>query len=214
MNEERKTYMADEDIENLLSPKCVFHTSPGFMERVIAEAQAVSKRRKRRRILFAATSAAAAVAVLVILTVIIHDGKEAHSEMPIVTSNLETPALAPADTLYESTSSELITEAAPPNIKISADPKMSPTKSVIIKEPHLSQSVIEEVKDESELYAVTEGEMPMINRKKSLDPDEVRARLIETRRNAEIAYIEQVRNEIEANQAYIAQLMNEENVYK
>ena len=56
--------------------------------------------------------------------------------------------------------------------------------------------------------------MPMVNKEESLDPDEVRTRLIESRRNAEIAYIERMRDEIEANQAYISQLMAEENVYQ
>lgn len=212
MNEERKTFMSDEDIEDLLSPKCDFHASPGFMERVMVEAQAVSKRRRLRRIFLAASTAAAAVTALVIMTVIFHHDKETHPEVANVTASLETPALP--DTLHKIISSELIAESTPANIKISAVHQMNTTKSAVTQEPSLILSVKEELSDETKPLVVTEGAMPMTVQEKTLDPDEVRTGLIETRRNAEIAFIEQMRDEIEANQAYIAQLMNEENVYK
>lgn len=214
MNEERKTYMAEEDIEDLLSPKCDFHTSPGFMERVMAEAQAVSKRRRFRRILIAASSVAASVAAWVILTCTLFHDKEAHSEMPIAAADLESPALTTTDTLHKTISSELIAESTPLKINISVVPKKTSTKSAISQGQSLSLSVKEEVSDESRPHMVIEGAMPMIGQEKSLNPDEVRTGLIETRRNAEIAFIEQMRDEIEANQAYIAQLMKEENVYQ
>ncbi|MDE5997158.1 MAG: hypothetical protein K2G77_02990 [Muribaculaceae bacterium] len=214
MNEESKRYMTEEDIENLLSPKCDFHASPGFMERVMTEAQAVSKRRRLRKILLAASSVAAAVAVLLILNDILHHDKETYSEMPIATVDPESPALTATDTLHKTICSELIAESTPTKINISVVPKKTATKSAILQEPSLSQSVKENVSDKTEPYVVTEGAMHMINPDKSLDPNEVRTGLIETRRNAEIAFIEQMRDEIEANQAYIAQLMKEENVYQ
>ncbi|MDE6480437.1 MAG: hypothetical protein K2L45_09210 [Muribaculaceae bacterium] len=214
MNEERKTYMSDEDIECLLSPKCDFHTSPGFMERVLAEAHVVSKRRRLRRIFLSASSSAAAVALLVMVTVIFHHDKKTHSEVANVSASLETPVPALSDTLHKIISSELFAESKPTKINISSVSKKSTTKSAILQKPSLMQSMKEEVSDESEPHAVTEGAMPMINQEKSLDPDEVRIRLIETSRNAEIAFIEQMRDEIESNEAYIAQLMDEENVYQ
>ena len=214
MNEERKTYMPEMDIENILSPKCNFRTSPGFMERVMAEAEAVSRRRRLRRIFLSASSSAAAVALFVMVTAIFHHDKKTHSEVATVTTSLETPVPDLSDTLHNIISSELIAESKPANNRISTVPTKSTTKSVILQETYLSQSVKEGVTNEPDIHVGTEGEMHMIKQEKSLDPDEVRIRLIETSRNAEIAFIEQMRDEIEANQAYITQLMDEENVYQ
>ena len=92
--------------------------------------------------------------------------------------------------------------------------KKNPTKKNHSRRAKSSHPIILESTMVTDARLVTEGEMPMVNKDESLDPDEVRSRLIESRRNAEIAYIERMRDEIEANQAYISQLMAEENVYQ
>lgn len=73
MMEERKKYLTDGDIEDILSPKCEFHPSPGFMEKVVEEAERTVLVRNRRKRLFwrLCSGVAAAVAVLCVLTTVL-----------------------------------------------------------------------------------------------------------------------------------------------
>ncbi len=73
MMEERKKYLTDGDIEDILSPKCEFHASPGFMEKVVEEAERTALVRYKKKRLFwrVCSGAAAAVAVLCVLTIVL-----------------------------------------------------------------------------------------------------------------------------------------------
>ncbi|MDE7096845.1 MAG: hypothetical protein K2O47_05065, partial [Muribaculaceae bacterium] len=70
--------MTDDGIEDLLSPKCEFHTSPGFMEKVLAEAgRSTSGKCKNKRILWCLRAGAvASVAVLGMVAATFFDNQE------------------------------------------------------------------------------------------------------------------------------------------
>lgn len=216
MNEDKyKTYDDDLDLENILSPRCEFRVSSGFKDRVMLEARAIPKRRRYRRIIYLTSSVAAATVAIVVMTTLHFHKTDTAVEMPQITATIEDQSPTQSDTIKMNPKPQLlaaITQADPEKGQVS---KMILTKKNQSRRSKSSKPIIlEEEHPGADPQPVTEGEMPMINREKSLDPDEVRARLIETRRNAEIAYIEQVRDEIEATQAYISQLMTEENVYQ
>lgn len=65
--EDRKTICTDKEIEDMLSPKCEFHPSPGLMENVLAETERISlaARKCKKKLWFVRSCAgAAAVAAL------------------------------------------------------------------------------------------------------------------------------------------------------
>lgn len=68
MKKDKNIYPSDKDIENLLSPRCNFHTSEGFAERVVSKAKSASLKRKRRSVIpwIAASGIAAAVLLLIV----------------------------------------------------------------------------------------------------------------------------------------------------
>lgn len=217
MIEKNKPHTEDNNIERHLTPRCDFRVSPGFKDRVMAEARSIRKRRRRRRILYLAfPGAAAAVAIVVMTTLHLHK-MDPNVETPQITVAIENQTPTPSDTLKMNPNTTLLADATQANPRKETDSETIPTTKDRTQQPESTNSMIlEEVEmpTETETQPVTEGEMPMINKDTSLDPDEVRSRLIETRRNADIAFIERMRDEIEANQAYIAQLMTEENVYQ
>lgn len=216
MNEDiDKIYDDDLDLKNILSPRCEFHVSPGFKDRVMKEARSIPKRHRYRWIFYITSSVAAATVAIAVITALYFRYPDTPLETPQITATIENQTRTPADTNKINTQTQLLvasTEADPEKEQVA---KIIPTMKNHSRRAKASKPIIlEEDFTETNPQPVTEGEMPMINREKSLDPDEVRARLIESRRNSEIAYIEQVRDKIEANQAYIAQLMSEENVYQ
>lgn len=216
MNEDKyKTYDDDLDLENILSPRCEFRVSSGFKDRVMLEARAIPKRRRYRRIFYLTSSVAVATVAIVVMTTLHFRKTDTAVEMPQITATIEDQSPTQSDTIKMNPIPQLlaaITQADPEKEQVS---KMILTKKNRSRRAKSSKPIIlEEEHTGADPQPVTEGEMPMINREKSLDPDEVRARLIESRRNAEIAYIERMRDEIETTQAYISQLMTEENVYQ
>ena len=205
----------DLGIENQLKPKCEFHVSSGFKERVMAETRVISKHRRRHWIFPAAASVAAvAVAVIAILAVFHLPDKKTHTDKKNVITSVETQSLTPEDTINKNIQSEFIAKATPVKQTQSTTDKSSPGEKAVSRRQKRSQSPNEDKTRNMRHIEATEGAMPMVINNEFPDPDEVRTRLIESRRNAEIAYIEQMRDEIEANQAYISQLMTEENLYQ
>lgn len=213
--DKKKTYDDDLDLEKILSPRCEFRVSSGFKDRVMAEAHSIPKRRRLLRIPYIAYSVAAAAVAIIVMTTLHFRKPDTAVEMPQITATTENQATIPSDTIKINPKTQLLAATTQEDAAKGKVSKTIPTKKDRTLQYKSSKPIIlEEELTGADPQPVTEGEMPMINREKSLDPDEVRSRLIEIRRNAEIAYIEQVRDEIEANQAYIAQLMNEENVYQ
>lgn len=203
----------DLDLDSLLCPKCDFHVSSGFKQRVMTEAKATSERTHRRRIPLAITSAAAAIAVILLLIAFLYRHDDMPAPKPAVAS-VELPALSLSDTTALTTHSELMAESLPTKQEIQHVHKSSPKRYPVARISSDRKSTQESAMEETGRSQTIEGEMPMVSSNKAIDPDEVRVRLIETRRNAEIAYIERIRDEIEATQAYIAQLKTEEIVYQ
>lgn len=215
MNEDKnKIHDDDLDLEDILSPRCEFHVSSGFKDRVMSEARSIPMRRRHRWIPYLTSSVAAATVAIVVMTTLHFSKTNTPVEAPQITATIENQSPIQSDTIKISPKPQLlaaIIQAHPEKEQVS---KMIPTKKNHSRRAKSSKPIIlEEEHTGADPQPITEGEMPMINRKESLDPDEVRVRLIESRRNAEIAYIERMRDEIEANQAYISQLMTEENVY-
>lgn len=212
MNEDPEIFDDDLELENILKPRAEFRVSPTFKQRVMEEAKAMPARSHRRWIPFVVSSAAAAIASIVILFVWIFRSPEDPADGQPVTASVKIPAHAHSDTLNQVANSPLIAEASTP-IQSKVNPQSGTAKKKSVSKSHSSpRSISREGIEISKPLKVTKGEMPKIGRDGPLNPDEVRAHLLETRRNAEIAYIEQIRDEIEANQAYIAQLMAEVNV--
>ncbi len=84
--------MTDGDIEDILSPKCEFHPSPGFMEKVVEEAeQKVLVRYRRKRLFWRICSGvAAAVAVLCVLTIVLKNETAENVTIKQATEKIET----------------------------------------------------------------------------------------------------------------------------
>ena len=216
MNEDNnKIYDDDLDLEDILSPRCEFKVSSDFKDRVMSEAHSVRKHRRNRWILYLTSSVAAASVAIVVMTTLHFRKTDIPTETSQITATIENQIPTPADTIKITSQNQLLAATTQDNSIKEKVPKLIPTKNNRLRQPKTSKPIIlEENLTETEPQPVTEGEMPMVNKEESLDPDEIRTRLIETRRNAEIAYIERMRDEIEANQAYISQLMTEENVYQ
>ena len=214
MIEKKQIHTEDIYIEQHLTPRCEFHVSPDFKNRLMAEARSIQKRQRRRWVPYLAFSgAAAAVAIIIMVTLQIHK----------MDSNVETPQVTAANTIQPSTPSDslkmnrnipLLAETTPDKYEKETLTETIHQKRERVRKTKSAEPTMLDLPDEPDTQPVTEGEMPMTNKETSLDPDEVRSRLIETRRNADIAFIERMRDEIEANQANIAQLMTEENVYQ
>ncbi len=222
MNEERKTYMADEDIEDLLSPRCDFHTSPGFMERVIAEAEAYSAQRRKSRLWWMWSGAAAAVAVLVVITIFVGNKMETQHSTPLVAS--VAPAIEkkhknpPAPPAIENEISEEKPEKgdfpAEKNVLIAKNN----VKNNVIKEDESMESLestVETLETSStdasgyNMYATIEGPMKALHYedqktsgKLMLSTDEIDdyTRLVRQ------TYIERVRYEIAETETYIQEM--------
>lgn len=222
MNEERKTYMADEDIEDLLSPKCNFHPSPGFMERVIAEAEAYSARRRRHRLWWMYSGAAAAVAALVVITILVGNKMETQPNTPSIASVVppiekyhQHPPVPP---VIEDEISEEKPEKA--NIHIKNNKmiaKNSVENNVIKKEESLEslESKVETLEMSStdasdyDMYAPIEGPMKALqdedqktSGKLMLSTDEIDDYTRLVRRT----YIERMRYEIAETETYIREM--------
>ncbi len=216
MKEKRKTYMADEDIEDLLSPKCDFHASPGFMDRVIAEAEAYSARRQRRRLWWMYSGAAAAVAALVVITILVGNKMETQPNTPIIasvepaTTHPTLPAIE--DEIYEEKSDNA-------NIQIEKNKIMTKNnvKNNVIKKESMENlgSMVEILETTSteevkyDVYAIVEGPMEYLqdmdqknSAKLMLSTDE----FDEYTRLVRQTYIERVRYEIAETETYIQEM--------
>ncbi|MDE6637350.1 MAG: hypothetical protein K2K32_03835 [Muribaculaceae bacterium] len=214
MIEKKQIHTEDINIEQHLTPRCEFHVSSDFKDRVMAEARSIRKRHRRRWVPYLAFSgAAAAVAIIVMVTIQIYK-MGSNAETPQVTATNTIQPSTPSDSLKMNRNIPLLAETTPDNYEKETLSETIHQKRERVRKTKSAEPTMLDLPEESDPQPVTEGEMPMTNKETSLDPDEVRSRLIETRRNADIAFIERMRDEIEANQAYIAQLMTEENVYQ
>ena len=222
MNEERKTYMADEDIEDLLSPKCDFHTSPEFMERVIAEAEAYSASRRKHRLWRMYYGAAAAVAALVVITILVGNKMETQPNAPVIASVVPSIEKYHPNPHSPHVIEEEISEEKPEkeNIHIKNNKmvaKNSVENSVIKEEESLEslESTVETLESASmdavkhDQYAAIEGPMKALQDKDQktsgklmLSTDEIDDYTRLVRRT----YIERVRYEIAETETYIREM--------
>lgn len=209
------TYIVDKDIEDLLGPRCGFRVSLDFKERLMAEARSIPGRHRRRRVTLAAsTAAAAAIASVVLLTVLHHRHTDIAGDAKQTTASVKIPALPSSVSTEEDSIKEKATTVLLADMPLAEAEYHSPkTESVPSRKTVVARTPDEEKSAASGSGPVTEGELPKVSKETSLDPDKVRLRLLETRRNEGIAYIDRMRDEIEANQAYIEQLMADQNVY-
>ncbi|MDE6696422.1 MAG: hypothetical protein K2K25_06040 [Muribaculaceae bacterium] len=214
MIEKKQIHTEDINIEQHLTPRCEFRVSPDFKNRVMAEARSIQKHKRRRWVPYLAFSgAAAAVAIIIMVTLQIHK-MDSNEETPQVTAANTIQPLTQSDSLKMNRNIPLLAESTQDDSEKKTVTKTTHRKRERARKTKSAEHMMLDLPEEPDSQHVTEGEMPMNNRETSLDPDEVRTRLIENRRNADIAFIERMRDEIEANQAYIAQLMTEENVYQ
>lgn len=206
MNEDKKKYTSEDDIEKLLAPRCEFYISAGFKEKLMQEANSIPKKNSRRWIPLAVSLTAAASVAIIIFTALyfyLHESKE---DMPVIVATEST--VTPSDTVSVKNSPALYANAQEQKNEapVTINPQSQHRTAQVKTQQRHEQPI------EAQNMTITEGEMPMISKDDSMDPEEVRLRLLETRRNAEIAYIDRMRDEIEANQAYIEQLMTLGNV--
>lgn len=200
----------DIDISNLISPRCDFHVSPGFKQKLMEEVKAMPRHHPRLRWLPPATVAAAAVAALVVFSLFHFRDLVAPVENPSFIATRDIPISD--NSLKRDETVLTVTESSLPKQKKRSFRKSKPTKRLSSDTVLISQSVYNENSKEIRPQPVTEGEMPLISEERLRDPDEMRVRLIARHRNAEIAYIESIRDEIAANHAYIKQLISETDV--
>ncbi|MDE7346429.1 MAG: hypothetical protein K2N48_06785 [Muribaculaceae bacterium] len=203
----KKIYDDYLDLEDILSPRCEFKVSSGFKERVMSEALSIPKHRRYRLIPYLTATVAAAAATIVIITALHFIKTDTSAETPNITAAIENKTPIKSDTLQFVP--ELLADTPPAQHEKERVAKSVPAKKKQAQKSSSARPVFAKDSSSGNIQPVTEGEMPMVNKERSLDPDEVRNRMLDIRRNAEIAYIESIRDEIDANQAYIAQLMTE-----
>lgn len=216
MTKDNKIRTEDQDIERLLAPRCEFRVSSGFKERVMANAQTITKRRRPRRIPIIATSAAAVAAIAIAIIAYLHFFNNGISgNTTDVKASVETPAPIPSDTIMTHNNSEYLADATTTQAEKTEEISAAvPTRKRKANNQRARTTNDEATTEsaETELRVGTEGEMRQLQKDDSMDPDEIRVRMIESRRNAEIAYLDRMRDEIETNRIYVAQLMTLENV--
>ncbi len=208
MTEEKKKHISESEIENLLAPRCGFHVSAEFQEKLLNEV-AAQKKSQRRKFPLGAIFSAAAVCALVVLTAILFIGR----------SSLETQT-EPLAEIHTGVSTSQVTEKISP-ADITELPATKHDETVPVKKAPSSSSIanasnkrkprhVEKALPGVEERQKPEGEMPIASDESQgdPDPDEVRQQLLTSRRNAEIAYIDRMRSEIEETQDYIGRYMS------
>ncbi len=219
MKEERPTYMSEEDIEDLLSPKCDFHASPGFMERVMAEIESDAAPKPRHRAWWRYSAASAAVAALIVATILIASKTETQTDMPTIAFALPMqegiqPTHAPK---INKTQEEMPEEISKKKDNPSLKDKIMNEKNVILAESRkrkASPSEDQENTHEEDTQgkgniAVIEG--PMSSRS-DLEAHNSTRLLLSTddcddyTRMVRQAYIERVRYEIAETEAYVEEM--------
>ncbi len=219
MNEERKTYMEDEDIENLLSPKCDFHPSPGFMERVLAEAEAetYSSHKRRHKLWWVYSGAAAAVAALVVITILIDNKVNTKTDTPMMASVLPVIEESHQNILISTTMKEEISEEKSETRKIPKEKnKIMANKNVIKEESVGSLEYVVETHEtasseeiQNDMYVQTEG--PMASRQDAAQKNSDKMMLSTDdfdnyTRLRHQTYIERVRYEIAETDEYVKEM--------
>ncbi|MDE6341167.1 MAG: hypothetical protein K2K93_02520 [Muribaculaceae bacterium] len=218
MTEDNKLRTEEKDIERLLAPRCEFRVSSGFKERVLAQAQTqnMTKRRRPRRIPIIATSAAAVAAIAIAIIAYLHFFNYGISAVTTgVTASVETPAPIPSDTIMTQHHSEYLADASTTRAVKTEETSAGSQKRNSKTHNQRTRSSNDDAttkSTETEPRGGTEGEMRQLKKDDSMDPDEIRVRMIESRRNAEMAYLDRMREEIETNRIYVAQLMTLEGV--
>lgn len=220
MKKDKKNYFEDLEIEDLLRPRCQFHASPDLKGKVMAHVSYLKRPLYRKPATWIAAASICAAILTIGYLVRYHDngqqqeivaetvkkienetGKKDNGKaamIKVLQNETETPE-TPATEIKPKTASRAKTYR---RVATTDDKRTSHEKNISHSHPA------------TDIMIATVGEMPMASRKGIIhNPDSVRQRIIESRRKAEIAYIEMLRSEIEANEAYITQLMTSENVY-
>lgn len=88
MKEEKNTLLTEEDIHDLLSPKCDFHASPGVMERVMKEIEVLPTPKISLGIWWRYAGVAAAIGLLIVASILVVDKAENQADAPVVASEI------------------------------------------------------------------------------------------------------------------------------
>ena len=217
MTEEKYKYMNDEDVEELFSPKCEFHVSSGFRERVVKEARSDARRNGLRIPSRVASAVAAAAAAVVLIVMALHGGKETdtpatHRQTAAATTY--APDKSAAKKSIPPTSDRILiakTDGNAAGLEDLQDNHESNVRKNKVRNQtrEVNKPAIAEKNTEKPMtqYGVAEGPMIDISEHfqcQAPDPALVREMNEELRRSAETAYIASVRQDIEETEAYIS----------
>lgn len=201
MKEERHPYLTEEDIEDLLSPRCDFHASPAIMERVMEEIEATSAPKKTLRPWWRYAGVAAAIAAIVVASVIVVNKTANHYEKPILAATLPTLE----ETEISSQILEKQVEVEAENEEISEKTENSTKKNKISnkKNVYIAKNTTQREIKPIEGALSTRSDLEENNSSKRLlstdDCDEY-TRMVQQ------AYIERIRFEIAETKAYVKEM--------
>lgn len=210
MKEKLNINESDRELEDLLSPKCEFHVSPGFKERVMNEARAIKDipagKPSPRKWGWSVVAAASVIAAIMLSALYFTDRVSNDKQILVAketTSVSDSPAKESETTLL-----------AERTVKKKKQTSQKSTKRKTTKNRKTSKPRRHSLKEggQSQVPTIIEGEMPMKETESSLEPEEVRERIIERRRNEDIAFIDCMRDEIRRVDDYLARLSGDINI--
>ncbi len=220
MKEERPTFLREEDIENILSPRCDFHASPAVMERVMEEIEATSLPKPMHRPWWRYAGVAAAIAVIIVASILVSTKTENHPEAPLIASTLpvfdetiETDATNDIPEVKDESREELSEKEENPSLKN----KIMNEKNVMLAEniesemthTEMQETDTDEISYDIQIQIAVEG--PMSSRsdlaqsnssKLLLSTDECDGYIRMVRQS----YIDRVRFEIAETEAFVREM--------
>lgn len=223
MKKERDAYMTEEEIEDLLLPKCDFHVSPGFMERVTAEAEDLSVRWRRRRRLWLLSSAAVSLIILSIATAFFASKTETQTDTHVTASaviNIDETLQAPQEAVeilpkenYEETSQKkensiVKNKIADKNHVILSENATHRHQSLETSETSVEKHNAENPTGKEGLLSCRIENLPQDSEKMLLTTEDCD----DYTRMVRSAYIERVRCEIAETEAYVEEMRK--NIYE
>lgn len=201
MKEERHPYLTEEDIEDLLSPRCDFHASPAIMERVMEEIETSSAPPLAHRTWWRYAGVAAAISAIIVASVIVVNKTANHYEKPILAATLPT---------FEET------EVSPKMTELHVGMETVKTE---ISEKKENTAKKNKIKNEKNVYiakSTTKREIKPIegalSTRSDLEENNSSKRLLSTddyddyTRMVQQAYIERIRGEIAETEAYVMEM--------
>lgn len=209
MKEKLNINESDWELEDLLSPKCEFHVSPGFKDRVMNEAQAmkdIPAGKPSPRKWGWSVAAAASVIAAIMLSALYFTDRVSDDKQILVAKETTTVSDSPAKESEMTLFAERTVKKKQTSQKST---KLKSTKKRKTSKPRRHKHK-EETTDQAP--SAIKGALPMGESKSSLEPEDIRKRLVERQRNEDIAFIDRMRVEVNANEEYISRLMASQNI--